>query len=70
MHIKKHREAHNELVRASQFVNYEVPNKHTQVSRLIKIITSKDGLILDYITHIQGTLAMRGDFESAADFLL
>ena len=34
MHITKHREAHNELVRASQFVNYEIPNEHTRVSRL------------------------------------
>ena len=70
MHINKHREAHNELVRASQFISYEVPNDHTRVSRLIKSITSKDGAILASITHIQGTAIMRGDFESAADFLL
>ena len=70
MHVSKHREAHNELVRASQFVSYEVPNEHTRVSRLIKSITSKDGAILAAIAFIQGTLAMRGDFENAADYLL
>ena len=70
MHITKHREAHNELVRASQFVEYEIPNGHTRVSRLLKSITSKDGSILAATTHIQGTPTMREDLESAADFLL
>ena len=70
MHITKHREAHNELVRAAQFVQYELPNGHTRVSRLLKSITSKDGSILAAVTHIQGTSEMREDFESAADFLL
>ena len=70
MHIAKHRDAHNELVRASQFVQYEVPNDHTRVSRLLKSITSKDGAILAAITHIQGTPLMRDNFEQAADFLL
>ena len=70
MHITKHRDAHNELVRASQFVSYEVPNDHTRVGRLLKSITSKDGAILSAITHIQGTSEMRESFEEAADFLL
>ena len=70
MHITKHREAHNELVRAAQFVQYELPNGHTRVSRLLKSITSKDGSILAATTHIQGTSTMREDFEAAADFLL
>lgn len=70
MHINKHREAHNELERASQFVAYEVPNGHTRVSRLIKSITSKDGAILSALTLIQGDNTKRNDFEEAADFLL
>ena len=70
MHISKHRDAHNELVRASQFVAYEVPNDHTRVGRLLKSITSKDGAILSAITHIQGTTEMRENFEETADFLL
>ena len=57
IHVNKHQDAHNELVRASHFVNYEVPNDYTRVSRLIKSITSKDGPILVSITHNQGTAA-------------
>ena len=42
-HINKHREAYNEMMRASQFVEYELPNEHTRVGRLIKsIINSKE----------------------------
>ena len=70
MHIAKHRDAHNELVRASQFVQYEVPNEHTRVSRLLKSIISTDGAILAAITPIQGISTMRDNFEQAADFLL
>ena len=69
-HIAKHREAHNEMMRASQHVRYELPNEHTRVGRLIKSITSKDPSIVSAITHIQGTNSQRDDFESAAEFLL
>ena len=69
-HITKHREANNELVRASQFVDYEVPNEHTRVSRLLKSLTTKDPAIISAITHIQGDNNQRNDFELAADFLL
>ena len=70
MHIGKHREAHNELMRASQFVQYEIPNEHTRVTRLLKSITSKDAAILAAVAFIQGTPAKRDNFESAADYLL
>jgi len=69
-HIAKHRKAHNELTRASDFVKYELPNEHTRVSRLIKSLTSKDPAIVAAITHIQGDTVRRNDFEQAADFLL
>ena len=69
-HISKHREAFNEMVRASQFIPYEVPNEHTRVGRLIKSIQSKDPSIVSALTHIQGSIAQRDDFELAADFLL
>ena len=69
-HITKHREAHNELTRASQFVDYEIPNEHTRVSRLLKSLTTKDPAIISAITHIQGDQNQRNDFEAAADFLL
>ena len=69
-HITKYREAHNELVRASQFVDYEVPNEHTRVSRLLKSLTTEGPSIISAMTHIQGDTNQRNDFESAADFLL
>ena len=69
-HISKHREAHNEMVRASQFIAFEVPNEHTRVGRLIKSITSKEPAIISAITHIQGNHMQRNDFEEASDFLL
>lgn len=69
-HIAKHREAHNEMLRAAQFVEYEIPNEHTRVGRLIKSIVNRDPSIVSAITHIQGNLEQRNDFESAADFLL
>ncbi len=70
VHIAKHREAFNEMVRAAQFIPYEVPNEHTRVGRLIKSIQSKDPSIVSAITHIQGNALQRDDFELAADFLL
>ena len=58
------------MTRASQHVDYELPNEHTRVGRLIKSITSKDPAIVSAITHIQGSTEQRNDFETAAEFLL
>ena len=69
-HINKHRETHNEMVRAKQHVEYEEPNEHTRVGRLIKSITSRDPAIVSALIHIQGSPTLREDFEEAADFLL
>jgi len=69
-HINKHRDAHNELSRAAEFVTYELPNEHTRVSRLIKSILSKETAIVSSIIGIQGDATKRSDFEEAADFLL
>ena len=65
-----HREAFNEMVRAAQFIPYEVPNEHTRVGRLSKNLQSKDPSIVSAITHIQGNPEQRDNFETAADFLL
>ena len=69
-HISKHREAHNEMMRASQFIDYELPNDHTRVGHLIKCILSCDPSIVSAITYIQGNQHQQNDFEAAADFLL
>lgn len=69
-HINKHREAHNDMVRAADHIAYEVPNEHTRVGRLLKSLTSTNGTVLAAITNIHGDTNRRGDFENAADFLL
>ena len=58
------------MTRAAQFIDYQVPNEHTQVGRMIKSITSRDPAIVSAITHIQGSEEQRNNFEKAADFLL
>ena len=69
-HINKHREANNNMVRASQHVQHALPNEHTRVGRLLKSITTKEPAIVSAITHMMGNPAQRNDFETAADFLL
>ena len=69
-HIAKHREAHNDMMRATQHVEFELPNEHTRVGRLIKSITTKEPAIVSAITHIQGSPTQRDNFELAAEFLL
>ena len=39
-HINKHREANNDMVRASQHVQYSLPNEHTRVGRLLRTCNS------------------------------
>ena len=69
-HMNKHHEAYNKMVWANQHVQYELPNEHTQVGRLLKSITSKDPAIVSAIIHIEGNPSRRDNFEQAADFLL
>ncbi len=69
-HIARYREAFNEMVRAAQFIPYEVPDEHTRVGRLLKGLQSKDPSIVSTITHIQGNPDQRDNFENATDFLL
>ena len=69
-HINKHREAHNDFVRASQHVYYKPPNEHTRVSRLLKSITASDQRVVLSMTTILANNAKRDDFELAADFFL
>ena len=69
-HISKHRDAHNEMVRAAQFHEYEVPNEHTRVGRLMRSITTTEPATVSAKTLIHGDLEKRNSFEAAADFLL
>ena len=69
-HIGKHREAHNDMVRASQNMQYEVPNDSTRVSRLLASLTTSDGRVVAAKTTIMADDAKKSNFELAADFLL
>lgn len=69
-HIAKHREAFNDLTRAADQINYNVPNDTHRVRYLLNSITSADATIISAKTTIQADAAKRTDFELAADFLL
>ena len=69
-HINKHSEAHNDFVRASQHVDYEPPNEHTRVSRLLKCITTSDQQVIAVTTTILAYNAKHDDLELASDFLI
>lgn len=70
-HVDMHRDAFNDMVRASDSVAYEVPNERTRVSRLLRSVqASHMASIAAAKTTIEATPAMRDDFELAADFLI
>ena len=69
-HITRHREAHNDFVRAGQHIPYAEPGEHTRVRRLLHSIQSKDAVIISAKTTIQADAAKQNDFELASDFLL
>ena len=69
-HLAKHREAHNDFIRASQHISYSLPNETTRVQRLLRSIQCKDGTILLAKTTILADPLKKNDFEQAADFLL
>jgi len=51
-HIQNHRAAHNDMLRSSEFVKYEVPNNYTRVTCLLASITSTDLRIVSVKTLI------------------
>lgn len=70
-HIDNHRDAYNDMVRATEHKAYEVPNEHTRVSRLLKSVQANHiASIAAAKTTIEATPGKRGDFELAADFLV
>ena len=69
-HINSHIAAHNNIVRAGEYTNYESPNDHTLVQRLLNSIISTDVKVVSAITVIRSDTTMKGSFKGAADFLL
>ena len=70
IHIARHREAHNDLVRASHQVTYVAPNETSRVRYLLASIQTSDPTICSAKTTIQADPAKKDDFEAAADFII
>ena len=70
VHISRHREAHNVLVRASFQINYTPPNDASRVRYLLNSIQTADPTICSAKTAIQADSTKKNNFEEAADFLL
>ena len=51
-HISNHRDAYNDMVRASQHITYALPNERTRVSRLLTSIVTTEPNICSAKTQI------------------
>ena len=70
IHVARHREAYNDLVRASYQINYTPPNEASRVRYLLGSIQTADPTICSAKTAIKADPTKKNDFEEAADFLL
>ena len=70
IHISRHREVFNDLVRASHQINYTPPNETLRVRYLLNSIQTADPTICSAKTAIQADATKKNNFEQAADFLL
>ena len=70
IHVSRHREAYNDLVRASYQINYTPPNEASRVRYLLGSIQTSDPTICSAKTAIQADGTKKNNFEEAADFLL
>ena len=70
MHLKHFSKFH-QLVKASQHINFQVPNKHTRIGYLIDNLENSDAALQAAIASIcQDTNGSRNDFERAVAILL
>ena len=70
IHISRHREAFNDLERASHHITYSPPNETSRVRYLLNSIQSSDATICSVKTTIMANAAKKNDFEEAADFIM
>ena len=70
IHIARHREAFNDLVRASHQITYVPPNETSRVRYLLSSIQTSDPTICSAKTTIQADLAKKDNFELASDFIM
>ena len=70
IHISLHREAFNDLERASHHIPYNPPNEASRVRYSLASIQTSDATICSAKTKIQADPNKKHDFEEAADFIL
>lgn len=70
VHIARHREAYNDLVRASHQITYTPPNETSRVRYLLTSIQTSDPTLCSAKTTIQADPAKKEDFETASDFIM
>ena len=70
-HLTSHRNAHNDLVRSSRFIDYQVPSESQRVKRLFASIKSTDSRIESVrVQVLSDPRGLGNDFERCADLLL
>ena len=69
-HIARHRDAYNDMVQASQYITYNLPDNRTRVNRLLNSITSNDTAVVSAKTQILASSQFEHNFEAAAEFLM
>ena len=69
-HCTMHRDAYNDLVRATEFTTYQLPDERTRVTRLLASIKAEHiASIASAKCTIENDSEKRINFEEAADFL-
>ena len=70
IHVTRHREAFNDMQRASQHITFTPSNETTRVRHLINSIQTPDPTIISAKTNILADPIKKNDFVQAVDFLL
>lgn len=70
VHIARHREAYNDLVRASHQITYVPPNETSRVCYLLTSIQTSNPTLCSAKTTIQADPTKKDDFETASDFIM
>ena len=70
-HLTSHRNAHNDLVRSSHFIDYQIPSESQRVKRLFASIKCTDSRVESVrVQVLSDPTGLGNDFERCADLLL
>ena len=70
-HLTSHRNAHNDLVRSSRFIDYQVPSESQRVKRLFTSIKCTDSRVESVrVQVLSDPTGLGNNFERCADLLL